>query len=71
MFMKTLNYYFRKKSDDPVDTEAAGPSLPSDRRQHTINIVISKRKRPVGRLRKCEASHPKRLAKIVDYSCSQ
>ena len=63
--MRTLEYYFGKKSDDPVDAEGAGPSL---RSHPAINMIIGKRKRPVGRPRK--APHPKRLAKLVDYSSS-
>ena len=63
--MRTLDYYFGKKSDDPED---AGPSLQSHNLQPAINIVIGKRKRPVGRPRK--APLPKRLAKLVDYSSS-
>lgn len=61
--MRTLDYYGGKKSDDPVDAECSGPSLRSDLRQPAINIVIGKRPR--------KAPHPKRLAKLVDYSSSQ
>lgn len=45
MSLRTLDYYFGKKSDDPVDAEVAGPSPKSPRRQFTINMVTGKRKK--------------------------
>lgn len=50
--MKTLGYYFEKKSNDPVDAGCAGPSPKSPHHQPTINMVIGKRKRLVGRPQK-------------------
>ena len=52
MSMKTLGYYFEKKSNDPVDAGCAGPSPKSPHHQPTINMVIGKRKRLVGRPQK-------------------
>ena len=59
MSMRTLHYYFKEGEDAGVAGPSSGPKSP--RRQPTINMVIGKRKRAVGRPRK--APRPKRLLK--------